>query len=134
MFVFNFKRHEEHSHLQASFRIAQPPQDQKLPSLPEEPASRTLTSCIPVIVNLHLRHFISAWGLSSIQEHILKRGKSSNFRGSLGVKRLMLIKEKGEVSECKEITSVLWPAHWSRNVYEVTVKSHPHCTLWKWPA
>lgn len=120
----------------ASFRIAQPPQDQKLPSLPEELASRTLTSCTPVIasVNLHLRHFISAWGLSSFQEHTLKRGESSNFPWSLGVKRLMLTKEKGEVSERKEITSILWSAHWSRNVYEVTVKSHPHCTLWKWPA
>lgn len=37
----------------------------------------------------------------------------------------MVIKEKGEVSECKGVTCGWWPAHLSRNLSEKTVTSQP---------
>lgn len=46
----------------------------------------------------------------------------------------MLIKEKGEVSECKGITGALWPAHLSQNLSEITEMTWALCNTLKWLA
>lgn len=118
-----------------SYRMAQLPYKQKFRSLPEM-SHGTLTSRIPSFPEWIFNSDASVWlegegGLRSEQVHTLGRGKNSNFLKNLEVKCLMLIKEKGEVSECKGITGALWPAYLSRHFSEITVKSHPHsATYW----
>lgn len=75
--------------------------------IPQELSDETLTSRISIIprVNFRLRRFSLAGESQLHSAAHTEEGKSSGLLGNLGGQCLMLIKARGELSECKEIPS-----------------------------